>query len=116
LSDIEERMYSLLQETFPHYKIERQFYIIINNQKLFFDFKVEVLKLLIEIQGEQHYNFNKFYHNDTRSFNQYKMRDKMKVHWAEENSYTLLSFSQEEIPKDKFELINLIHTSKVIDG
>ena len=116
MSNIEELTHTLKKQTFPTYRIERQFYININGQKLFFDFKIEPLKLLIEVQGEQHDQFSKYFHGNKKEFNRSKMRDKIKREWAEKEGYSLLYFHEDSIPNNPFELVDLIYSTKFEEG
>ena len=54
-------------------------------------------RIIIEANGEQHENFNKHFHNNSRSnyLNQIK-RDVDKCEWAEKNNFTFI----EIVPKD----------------
>jgi very-short-patch-repair endonuclease len=113
LSDIEDAVYDLLKETFPNFKIERQFYIKIDYQKLFFDFKIDPIKVLIEVQGEQHFEFSKFFHGNKKQFRKHSSRDKLKKKWALDNGYSLIEFDKDTIPASREELVSLIYSIKM---
>ena len=79
--------------------------------------KVDILnatkKLAIEVNGEQHNSFNKFFHSNSRA-NYLKSikRDCEKAQWLEDNDYTLVEIEQNEIQelskdffKKKFNII-----------
>lgn len=57
------------------------------------------MKLLIEVQGQQHYSFNKLYHLDKNNFDKQKFNDRLKEEWAQENGYRLLSIKYDTINK-----------------
>lgn len=66
-------------------------------------------KLLVEINGEQHDSFNKFFHNNSRaeylaSIN----RDTKKKNWCESNNINVLYLNKEDL--DKFSIKYIIDT------
>lgn len=89
-------MFECLKESFPHFRIVKQFYINVENVKYFFDFYIVELSTLIECHGEQHLKFVKHYHGDMVGFNRQKKRDVVKEVFAEENNYTLVKFFYDE--------------------
>lgn len=89
-------MFECLKESFPHFRIVKQFYINVENNKYFFDFYIVELSTLIECHGEQHLKFVKHYHGDMIGFNRQKNRDITKEIFAEENNYTLVKFFYDE--------------------
>ena len=52
--------------------------------------------LIIEVQGEQHYKFNKFFYKDKLSFYRAKARDSEKKEWCELNDIRLIEFNYNE--------------------
>ena len=52
--------------------------------------------LLIEVHGEQHYKFNKFFYKDKLSFYRAKARDSEKKEWCSLNDITLIEFNYNE--------------------
>ena len=66
--------------------------------------KVDILnatkKIAIEVQGSQHSQFNKFFHNNSRSkYLQSIKRDYQKAQWLEKNGYTLIEIEEKDINK-----------------
>lgn len=68
-------------------------------------------KLVIEASGEQHNDFNKFFHSNSRmKYRESIRRDVMKQEWCEENEFTFLEIYEKDMPltkkffKDKFDI------------
>jgi very-short-patch-repair endonuclease len=64
--------------------------------KLYFDFLVPSANLAVEVQGEQHYKFNSFFHKHKAGLLASKSRDRQKREWCELNGITLLEFPYNE--------------------
>lgn len=95
----------LLQRKFPNFRIITEHYVNYQNEKLLFDFLIKELNILIEVQGEQHFKFNKFFHQNGFDFYRQKKRDSLKREWAEINGYTLVTFDYDEkVNEDSFML------------
>lgn len=65
--------------------------------KLKVDFFVPRLKLAIEVQGIQHYKFNKFYYKSIENFKRQQANDKMKEAWCILNGIRLECVDEENI-------------------
>ena len=64
--------------------------------------KVDILnasnKVAIEVQGNQHNSFNKFFHGDSRlKYLESIKRDVMKAEWLESNNFKLIEINQNEV-------------------
>lgn len=80
--------YNVVYEEFPVY-----------GSKLKVDILNATKKIAVEINGNQHYEFNKFFHNNSREvFLQSINRDMKKIDWLAKNGYTLLEISEDEVP------------------
>lgn len=112
MSEIEESVYEVIKSAFPNFKVHRQYYIKLEGQRLFFDFFIKELNILIEVQGQQHYKFSKFYHGSLRGFYNSKKRDNMKKYWAAENGYCLVILDDSNLPKTAHELIDLLYKAR----
>jgi hypothetical protein len=53
-------------------------------------------KILVEVHGEQHYKFNKFFYKSKLDFYRAKARDNDKRNWCEINDITLIVFNYDE--------------------
>ena len=64
--------------------------------------KVDILnatkKIAVEVQGNQHVSFNKFFHNNSRlKYLESIKRDAQKAQWLEKNGYTLVEIHEKEV-------------------
>lgn len=99
MSKLANKIESILKQALPTHRYVKEHYVLYQNTKLFFDFFLPELKLFIEVQGQQHYSFNKFYHRNKVNFNDQVYRDTLKTQYIEENEYKLLVLSYKEIDK-----------------
>jgi very-short-patch-repair endonuclease len=97
MSKIADKVAKLLKKEFSNHRVVREHYVVYSGNKLFFDFFIPELKILIEVQGDQHYVFNSFFHKDNQDLKQQKYRDTLKTQWVEDNSYKLLTLNTKEI-------------------
>ncbi len=65
-------------------------------------------RILIEVHGEQHYNFNKFFFKNKLEFYKAKARDSDKKRWCESNEIELLELNYNEDVDDWREKIRRI--------
>jgi len=83
---------NLLVELFPTVQILEEVAIpITRNERLFFDFYINTLKLAIEAHGEQHYKFNPLFHTSAQDFAHQRKRDARKKEWCEYNNITYVA-------------------------
>ena len=88
---------NLLVELFPTVQILEEVAIpITRNEKLFFDFYINTLKLAVEVHGEQHYKFNPLFHTCAQDFANQKKRDARKKEWCEYNNITYVELPFKE--------------------
>jgi len=103
-SKFSRKVLKLLEEVFPYFTITEEYYINYNGKRLFFDFFVKEIKLLVEVQGEQHLQFNRFMHETKEGFMRQKMLDRLKEEWADLNDYLLIHF----YPNDSIDRFTLL--------
>lgn len=97
-----------LNKIFPNTRINEEYYVNYQGQKLFFDFQISTLKILIEVQGIQHTQFNRHFHGSAESFKQSKKRDRLKSEWCNLNDMILVCINYDEIPISKEDLLEKI--------
>jgi very-short-patch-repair endonuclease len=68
-----------------------------------YDFELPDIKLLIEVQGEQHRRFVEMFHVDEVGFEYQKKKDTYKRRFAEKNGYMLLEIWYDEIAKGQYQ-------------
>lgn len=77
----------LLVETFPTLQILEEVPIPLRKKEtLYLDFYLPLIKLAVEVHGEQHYSFIPFYHSTKMNFVKAKKRDNEKKEWCEKNA------------------------------
>jgi hypothetical protein len=89
----------LIHECFPTLQVLEE--VPVNtrrNDTLYLDFYLPLLKKCIEVHGEQHYKFNRFFHNSPLGFIRHKKRDQDKKDWCELNGIEFV-----ELPFDQIE-------------
>ena len=60
---------SILKDIFPTVQIlEEVAAPITRTEKLFFDFYLNTVKLVVEVHGQQHYKFNTMFHTSAQDF------------------------------------------------
>jgi len=101
-----------LKEIFPNTRINEEHYVNYNGQKLFFDFHISTLNLLIEVQGVQHTEFNRHFHGTAEAFKESKKRDRLKLEWCHLNDMTLVCINHNEIPISKEDLLRKIEEAQ----
>lgn len=97
MSTLANRVEELIKECFPYLKYEKEYKVKFRGHNLFFDFCLPELGTMIEVQGEQHYKFVKFYHESKPKFRQHKLRDQYKKEWCELNKYSLVHIKYSEV-------------------
>ena len=80
---------SILKDIFPTVQIlEEVAAPITRTEKLFFDFYLNTVKLVVEVHGQQHYKFNTMFHTSAQDFANQRKRDRRKAEWCEYNNIT----------------------------
>ncbi len=89
-SKAEEHIRQILNETFPNIKYRREYKFddCVYKDKLPFDFYIEEINLLIETDGEQHFDDREYFRVDN-----ILEKDKIKTQYAINNKINLLRFS-----------------------
>lgn len=98
-SDLHLRARKILKSFFPCDKILEEVTLHGANRNggvLYADFLLPSQSILIEVHGEQHYSYNKFFHDNKLAFLKAKMRDNDKIAWCDNNnlSYVELPFGE----------------------
>ena len=90
---------SILKELYPCDIVLEEVSIPIYNDtvnRLYADFLIPSRKIVIEVHGEQHYHYNKFFHKNKLEFARAKVRDRVKSEWCELNSIKLIELPYNE--------------------
>lgn len=88
---------SMIHEHFPTLQVLEEVPVNVRKTELLYlDFYLPLIKKCIEVHGEQHYKFSRFFHNTALGFIKHKKRDQDKKEWCELNNITHI-----ELPFDK---------------
>ena len=88
---------SILKDIFPTVQIlEEVAAPITRTEKLFFDFYINTVKLVVEVHGQQHYKFNTLFHSSAQDFANQRKRDRRKAEWCEYNNITYIELPYNE--------------------
>jgi hypothetical protein len=89
----------LIHECFPTLQVLEEVPVNIRrSETLYLDFYLPLIKRCVEVHGEQHYKFNRFFHNTPLGFIKHKKRDQEKRDWCELNGIEYI-----ELPFDNIE-------------
>ena len=99
-SSLHKRTRAVLRELFPRTIILEEVHLpgsatLTRSSTLFADFYVPSRKLIVEVHGRQHYEFNEFYHKTKRGFQKSKARDRDKIKWCDLNEIDIVVLSHE---------------------
>jgi len=96
-SDLHLKARQLIKYTFPTMQILEEVGIPLRyGTTLFLDFYVPLLKLCIEVNGEQHYKFIPFFHGTQLNFMKHKRRDREKRDWCDINDIKIIDLPYDE--------------------
>lgn len=91
----------LIQSMFPMYNVLEEFPCA--GEGLYLDFYIPLKGIAIEVHGDQHFKFNKFFHEDKNAFMRQKANDARKLKWCEINDIALVTIRwgtpEEEVVK-----------------
>ena len=88
---------TILNDIFPTVQIlEEVAAPITRTEKLFFDFYINTVKLVVEVHGQQHYKFNTLFHSSAQDFANQRKRDRRKAEWCEYNNITYVELPYNE--------------------
>jgi len=96
MSRLSEAVYKLLKQIFPHNVILSEYYVNFKGERLFFDYYIKDLGVLIECQGRQHDGYVAHFHGDAEGFKASKKRDNLKIEYAERESLTFVTVNEGE--------------------
>jgi hypothetical protein len=71
--------------------------------------KVDILnatkKIAVEVNGNQHTSFNKFFHKNRMNYLQSLKRDHKKLEWLKINDFELIEIEEKEVPLITYKFI-----------
>ncbi len=101
-----------LKQAFPNTRINSEFYVNYNGQKLFFDFHLPNLNIVVEVQGVQHTEFNPHFHGTAAKFKAQRKRDRIKGEWCHLEDMALVCVNHDEIPIEVTDLLKKIEEAQ----
>jgi len=96
MSRLSESVHDLLKQTFAHNVILKEHYVNFKGKRLFFDFFVKDLGILVECQGRQHDGYVAHFHGDAEGFKSSKKRDNLKIEYAEKENLVFITINEGE--------------------
>lgn len=97
------KVYSFIKDTFDNDVVYERSTIWCRNKR--YDIIIEDLKLIIEVDGRQHFEFVTRFKNDV---DKNKENDKYKMDLALENGYSMIRIYQEDIYNNKIDWKNIL--------
>ncbi len=107
INKTEYKFYKKIKEFYPTIKRQYKVEWCKNKQRLPFDFAIEELKIIIELDGEQHFTQVS---NWTSPEIQIE-KDKFKTENANKNGFSIIRILQDDVSKDKFDWLTEIQTN-----
>lgn len=99
-SDLHLETRKLLNSIFPTMQILEEVPVNIRrNEILFLDFYLPLIRTCVEVHGEQHYKFIRFYHQTMIGFAKSKKRDDEKSQWCSINNIKQIILPYNESPE-----------------
>jgi len=89
---------SIIREVYPYDRLLEE--VPIPKLKLYIDFLLPLRKLVIEVNGEQHYVYKPYFYESKLDFLKAQKRDREKTRVLEENGFEIITFRYDE--KDKW--------------
>lgn len=95
------RARNLLKEIYNSYRILEEVKLpgstaLHRKSVLYLDFYIPSIKLGVEVHGEQHYEYNPFFHRSKADFIKGQVRDDDKINWCELNGIELITLKYSE--------------------
>lgn len=95
-SELHNNAIRLLKSFFKLTPIYSEIYIPGCQYKLYLDILIPRFSIAVEVNGEQHFSLNKFFHGNEAAFKISLQRDKLKQEWCNLNNLRLVQFNYNE--------------------
>lgn len=95
-SQLHIRCRELLKEIMPQYKILEEVALTGCKPILYADFYIPVLTMVVEVHGQQHFEYNSHFFKTKAAFNRAKKRDRLKREWCEINDIEMVELNYNE--------------------
>lgn len=90
----------MIKRVFPSLRLVEEVHLPGCKTSMYLDFFIPLMRIGVEVQGEQHYKFIQYFHKDKIAFMQAKMRDGQKRTWCETNDITLIELPFNETEQE----------------
>jgi len=91
----------IIKKCFPYSKTYEEVILLgcngIGGKPLRTDFLTPDIRVMIEVQGQQHYRYVKHFHNSKAGFDIYKKNDEIKLEWAKINSISYIALPYDQV-------------------
>lgn len=81
--------------------IETEYKIVVGHHNLRCDVYVPSLRMVIEFDGTQHYQFSERYHKTIEDFKRGQEYDRMKIQWALDNGLRIIHLDYSYVKREK---------------
>jgi hypothetical protein len=108
MSKLSDQVFDVLKSLFPGLNIQKEVFVFYKGQKLFLDFWIPQLSLIVEVHGPQHDGFVEHFHGDERGFRESKRRDKIKEEWAASCNQDLIALHVSDLPLTESRFLELM--------
>jgi hypothetical protein len=89
----------VIKGVFSSTKLSEEVHIPGCPSTMYIDFFIPLMKIGIEVQGEQHYKMIGHFHKDKAAYYLARKRDREKAEWCELNGISLIEFPYNESPE-----------------
>ena len=116
MSNLSDQVLSLINKLFPEIKVKKEELVLYKGQKLFLDFWIPQLGIVVEVHGRQHDEFVEHFHGDAAGYRASKRRDGLKEEWAAINGYSFVVIREHELPISEADLLEKIDAATRNNG
>lgn len=95
-SNLHVQARELLHSLFPFYTISEELLLPGVETRLYLDLYIQQLRLAVEANGSQHYNYNYHFFASAKDFRLAQQRDRLKREWCELNNIDLVELPYNE--------------------
>jgi len=88
------RARTLLRSLYPCDRVYEE--VPLPGTRLFADFFIPSRRMIVEVQGEQHFEYTPFFHGTKLAFHESQQRDAQKKEWCELNNLHLVQLPHDE--------------------
>lgn len=99
-SKYHQKAYEIIKTLYPLYPVYEETKLCGTKNDLYLDMFIPSLGIGIEVQGEQHYKFIPYFHQNISGYSRAKARDQEKALWCEINDITLVELIYNETEEE----------------